>query len=119
MALITGSWDNTTLVCGLHPQDKEQQVMEMKTSSRLLFYACPKCDPTKCAPHESPCKNQLSAYEYERMLDHIASVIATADENDEVANLRNYRWKRKTYEFCVLQHDGNKMTISVADKSCV
>ncbi len=119
MALITGSWKDTTLVCGNHKETGDFPKMELDTSSRLLAYVCPKCSALNRKDDEPVCKNRLTVYDYEKMLDHIASLVADADANDEVLNLNNYRWKRKTTEFKVLKHDGNSMTISVIDKTLV
>lgn len=117
MAMIPGSWDKTKLVCGNHPHLSTPPEMEMAASAHMLFYACTKCEAHMCDEDETPCKNRLSSYEYEHMLNHLASVIAEAEANDEFPNLRNYSWKRKSCEFRVLEHDGDKMTVSVRDKA--
>lgn len=117
MALITGSWSNTTLVCANHPNLEEAPAMDISASSRTLAYVCPKCDALNCAEDEDICKNRLPIYEYEKMLDQIASVIADAEENDEITNLRGYHWRRKSYMFKVLKHEDGHMVVSVLDKT--
>jgi hypothetical protein len=116
MALITGSWGNTTLVCGNHPTPP---TMELEIVGKALVYVCPKCSALHRLPNEEACPNKLSAVEYEKMLTHIAKMLAEADARDEVPNLRNYRWRRNSIEFKILEHDGPKMTVSVLDRACV
>jgi hypothetical protein len=116
MALITGSWGNTTLVCGNHPTPPE---MELETVGRNLMYVCPKCSALHRNAGEEACNNKISSLEYEKMLNHIAKMMADADERDEVPNLRNYRWRRNSIEYKILEHDGPKMTVSVIDRACV
>lgn len=117
MALITGSWSDTTLVCGNHPNAENLPEMQLQASSHSLAYVCPKCSVLNCDENEPICKNRLSALEYEKMLNHVASIIADAEESDEVVNLKNYHWKKKTLSFKILRHDKGKMTISVVDRS--
>lgn len=116
MALITGSWTNTKLVCGNHPNGTELPEMELQTSGHTLFYVCPKCSAINRNEDEPACKNRLSALEYEKMLNHIASIVADAEEQDEVPHLQNYSWKKKTLAFKILEHDKNKMVVSVVDR---
>lgn len=117
MALITGSWRDTTLVCGNHPNSNELPEMTLQATAHTLSYVCPKCNPLNLDDNEAACKNKLPATEYEKMLNHVASIIADAEENDEIVNLRGYHWKRKTLSFKILRHDKDKMTISVVDRS--
>ena len=117
MAMIPGSWDKTTLVCANHPNLSSPPRMEMTASAHSLYYACPRCNFCECGEDEEVCNNRLSSYEYEHMLNHLASVIADAEANDEFPNLRNYKWRRKNCEFRVLEHNGDKMTVSVLDRS--
>lgn len=119
MALITGAWGNTTLVCGNHPEQANPPTMELETSGRTLMYVCPKCSALHRSAGEEPCKNRLSSVEYEKMLTHVAKMLAEADARDEVPNLQNYRWRRNSLEYKILKHDGAKMTISVIDRACV
>lgn len=119
MALITGAWNNTTLVCANHPNLDEAPVMDISATSRTLSYVCPKCNVMNCGEDEDVCKNRLPVYEYEKMLDHIASVIADAEDNDEITNLRGYHWRKKSYAFKVLKHEDGNMVISVLDKTIV
>lgn len=117
MAMIPGSWDKTKLVCANHSCSSPLPEMKMTATAYTLSYVCPQCEAHMCADGEPVCKNRLSSYEYEHMLNHIASVIADAEAADEFPNLRNYRWRRKSLEFRVLEHDGDEMTISVLDKT--
>ena len=117
MALITGSWSDTKLVCGNHPNTDELPEMQLQASAHSLAYVCPKCDILNRGENEPACKNRLSAVEYEKMLNHVASIIADAEEHDEVPNLRHYHWKKKTLSFKVISHEKDKMIISVVDRS--
>ena len=119
MAMLTGAWENTKLVCGNHPETGDLPEMQMEPTAHTLFYGCPKSSICNCNDDETPCKNRLSIYEYEKMLDHVASVIAEAEMEDEIPNLRNYKWRRKGLSFRVLEHDGDKMIISVVDKTVI
>lgn len=114
MPMITGAWGNTKIVCANHSDKTKLTEMKIQTDAHSLFYACPFCSEI-----DNPCKNRLSAYEYEHMLDHIASVVAEAEENNEFLNLQNYSWKRKNFVFRILAHDGEKMTVSVLDKTAI
>lgn len=117
MSAITGAWGNTVLVCGNHPTAKTLPVMELSAESRVLTYVCPKCNAANLEEDEAICKNRLTAVDYEKMLNYVASMITDADECDEVPNLKNYQWRRKTLAFKILEHNGEKMTISVLDKT--
>lgn len=107
MALITGSWDKTKLVCGNHKNTENLPVMTLKLFGRTLFYACPHCN------------NRLSSFDYEKMLGHIASVLADAEENNVVQNLENYHWKKKAIEYTVKHHKGDNMVVAVVDATLV
>ena len=117
MALLTGAWTNTKLVCGNHSDEANLPEMELQASGHTLFYVCPKCSAINRGDDEHPCKNRLSALEYEKMLNHIASIVADAEEQDEVPHLQNYGWKKKTLSFKILEHNKNKMVVSVVDRS--
>lgn len=116
MALISGSWENTKLVCGNHPAG-ELPEMELELVSRVPTYCCPKCNPLNCSDNEPICRNRLSAYEYEKMLDYVAGLIADADDAGETPNLKSYTWRRKAISFKILEHKGDAMTIAVIDGS--
>lgn len=117
MAIITGSWRNTTLVCGKHQNTSNPPVMELQLRQGIPTYCCPKCNILACEDDEPVCNNRLSVNEYEKMLSYIATVISDADEAGESPNLTNFQWSRRNLRYRVLQHKDNAMTISVNDKS--
>lgn len=115
MAMITGSWNKTTLICGNHP-DGDEHKMIIQQGPHSLFYACPKHNFDKLEKGETPCYNRINLVDYEKMLNHIADILVDAEINGEEICLTNYTWHSKGKEFKVLKHDKDGLVIKFIDK---
>ena len=118
MAMITGSWNDITLVCcHRHPEPIPMVIQEGPSS---LFYACPKYHPENRAEDERACNNRLSLEDYTKMLSHLHDLIINAEMRDEKIILTYYTWKdRKGTQYKVLKQDGDKLTIEVYNKRAI
>ena len=119
MAIITGAWESTKIVCGNHKETDETPEMFLTSSGRTFSFCCPKCNPLNLTDDEKACKNQLSSYDYEKVIEFISEKIVNAEANGEQINLCNFRWKRKTQEFKVIKHDNEEIIIEFIDKKLV
>lgn len=116
--MITGTWDDITLVCGYRHEEPIPMVIQSGPSSP--FYACPKYHPENRVGNERACGNRLSLQDYTKMLEHLHQKIVEAEMRDEKINLANYEWKdKKGTLFKVLSHEGSKMTIQVYNKRAI
>jgi len=113
--MITGFWQETTLVCGGHP-NVEEVVMTLQQVGKSLYYTCPKHTPENCIEGESPCANRISLKEFEGMLNEIFATLEAADAASTVLNLTNYRWKKRGLEFKVLSHTSRNVKVSVVNR---
>lgn len=116
--MITGSWDDITLVCGnTHDEPVNMVLQEGPTS---LFYACPKYHRENRSEGERACNNRLSIDDFLKALASLHEKIIEAELRDERLQLTNYEWKdRKGTLYKVLKHEGNQLTISVYNKKAV
>jgi hypothetical protein len=112
MSLISGSWKNTHLVCGNHPDSEVAPKMELAVSGATMtpIYACVERNGA------TKCPNCISLREYEKMLDHIAKEIISAEENDESVNLTNFCWRKKSLYFDIKKHSNDEVVVSVRDR---
>lgn len=116
--MITGSWDDITLVCG-NTHD-EPVNMGRQEGASSLFYACPKYHRENRSEGERACNNRLSIDDFLKALASLHEKIIEAELQDERLQLTNYEWKdRKGTRYKVLEHEGNKLTISVYNKKAV
>jgi len=111
--VISGSWNDVTLVCACHDNPVEMVIQQ----GQSLFYACPKYHAENREADERGCNNRLSMDDYMKMLEHLHGVLVEAEMRDERMTLTHYTWKdTKGTQYKVLRHDGNKMVISVLNK---
>lgn len=115
--MITGTWDDITLVCcHRHAEPVPMVIQEGKT----LFYACPKYHPENREPGEPACNNRLSIQDYMKMQEHLHAKIIEAELSDEKLNLTNYEWHdRKGVYYKILSQDNNKLIIQVYNKRAI
>lgn len=118
MAMITGSWNKTTLICGNHPEGEEHQMI-IQQGPHSPFYACPKYNIENLKPNEIQCYNRINLNDYEKMLNHIANILVEGEINGEEICLTNHTWKYRGKEFKVLNHDKNGIVIKFIDKLAV
>lgn len=116
--MITGSWDDVTLVCG--HRHKEPIPMVIQNGPSSPFYACPKYREENREPGERACNNRLSFQDYTTMLNHLHKLLIEAELADEQINLLHYKWKdRKGTEFQVLEQNGRHLVIQVYNKKAI
>ena len=116
--IITGSWDDITLLCGNNHEEPVELVIQPGPSS--LFYACPKYHAEYRSADERACNNRLSIEDFTKMLDHLHGVIIDAELNDQRIQLTNFNWKdRKGTVYKVINHNMDKLVISVYNKRAV
>ena len=108
---IDASWKNVTPICGCH--ENERIEMTIQEGPHSLFYACPKYHPENRAPGERACNNRINLIEYQKMLEKLMGEIAEADCMMGSVDLTNCTWKSKGTEFKVLEHNGDKVTVSI------
>ena len=110
--VITGSWEDITLVCSHRHETPVPMVIQEGPSSQ--FYACPKYHEQNREEGEKACNNHISLQDYTKMLEHLHQKIMEAEMQDEKINLKNHIWKdRKGIEYKVLEQDGNHLTVQV------
>jgi hypothetical protein len=81
--MIKNLWNQTTFLCGCH---KDRVPLEYNAKGETMFYSCPRYlhhDET-----ERACRNNLSFYNAEKILDKLSAEIA---KNDHV-DLTNYQF---------------------------
>lgn len=116
--IITGSWEDVTLICGGNHPEPVELVLQQGPSS--LFYACPKYHPENRDDGERACNNRLSIEDYTKMLEHLHGVIIDAELNDQRIQLTNFTWKdRKGTLYKVVSQNMDKLVISVYNKRAV
>lgn len=101
--MISNMWGNTTLLCGKHTEDVE---MEIVNKSNALFYICPLC------------KNEVSVYDFEKMIKHYSKVITDGYAEDEEMNIANRCWRDKLIRYRVVSHIKNKYKVEVINDRC-
>ena len=115
--LITGSWNDVTLVCACHDKPVNMVIQQGPSS---LFYACPKYHLENREAEERGCNNRLSMEDYTKMLEHLHGLLVEAEMNDERLQLTNYTWKNaKGTQYKVIKQDGDKMIVSVYNKRAI
>lgn len=118
--IITGGWDDVTLVCACHDTKEDMVKMVIQEGPTSLFYACPKYREENRIEGERACNNRLSLEDYTKMLEYLHGTIVEAELNDERIQLTNFTWKNpKGTQFKVLLHNGNKLVISVYNKRAI
>lgn len=115
--IITGGWNDVTLLCACH-QEPVELVLQSGPSS--LFYACPKYHQENRIEGERACNNRLSLEDFTKMLEHLHGTIIDSEMRDQHIQLTNFSWKNpKGTQFRVLDHHGDKFTISVYNKRAI
>lgn len=115
--IITGTWDDITLVCSHRHEEPVPMVLQ---AGKTLFYACPKYHLEQRDLTERACNNRLSLQDYTAMLSHLHQKIMDAEMADEQINLTNYTWHdRKGTVYKVLKHEGRKLTIDVYNRRAI
>lgn len=97
--MITGAWDNLTLICGAKHATDDEIEMVYKQTETDLFYACPKYYPENRGEDECPCMNRISIAEAEKMLSVITDKIEAEEEAGNVFFPENYRFKTTIGEY--------------------
>ncbi|MBQ3570716.1 MAG: hypothetical protein IJA20_08615 [Methanocorpusculum sp.] len=116
--IITGSWEDVTLICGGTHAEPVEMVLQQGPAS--LFYACPKYHAENRLEGERACSNRLSIEDYTKMLEHLHGVIIDAELNDQRIQLANFTWRdRKGTVYKVVSQNMDKLVISVYNKRAV
>jgi len=116
--IITGSWEDVTLICGGNHTEPVEMVLQQGPAS--LFYACPKYHAENRTEGERACNNRLSIENFTKMLEHLHGVIIDAELNDQRIQLANFTWKdRKGTFYKVVSQNMDKLVISVYNKRAV
>lgn len=117
MGMITGLWKGIKLVCGNHTVDNDSEYPELiiQSGPYSMFYACPKGDEINREFGELPCYNRINLIDYEKMLEHISSMIIDAEQNDESVCLKNHKWKDKSRFYEIISHKNDIIVVKMVD----
>lgn len=94
--MITGFWGSTKVFCDEH---KEEMTLVMHSGTPC--YECPVC-------HQN-----ISCYEFEKMINHFQKVITDGMRNFEEINITHFTWNSKAAKYTVLSHSSDKTEVSV------
>lgn len=117
MALLKGSWDWVTLVCGNHEDDTH--IMAIKQGPFSMFYSCPAYYPDGRTDGEPPCVNRLNLVDFEHMLSHLADMQLKSETEAHIIDLNNYEWDHNGAHFKVLSYNENSIVIRVLNKKAL
>lgn len=110
MSIVKNLWENTKVICGNHPDEKNPPEMIVKKTGKIMYYGCPTYSPKEPT---TTCRNAISLADYEKMLEHLGKILTDAFDNFETRNLTNYEWetKNKKIKFKVLSHTNNGLVV--------
>lgn len=100
---ITGTWANTTLLCGNEAHALTALVLE-RVGKRLV-YRCP----------IEGCSFEVSAFDFEKILEKISKKIIETEEADEVFHLKGYRFRHDRFQIRVLEQTENGLSLQVTE----
>ena len=117
MGFISGSWENTKLICKNHGEDLPNE-MKLEQVGKKLVYLCPCYYKENRKEGEKQCTNKLYLTDYEKMLEHVADEIIKGDQNGVLVNLKNHKWKnRKGARFHILKQTAEETLITMINPS--
>lgn len=100
--MVTSLWNKIEVYCDAH---SERLLMHLKQHRGVIFYQCPET-AAAYAEHKSPtCKNDLPLKEFEKMLEHLESILYQAELNNEIPNLQNVQFTINRYRYTVFEHN--------------
>ena len=103
MAYISGAWGRTRLFCGNHPAGEEHE-MQLAEAGGAAFYAC------------GACRNRLRPTDFEKMLEHVAKLVAQADLEGTVLNPSGHKWTRNGIAHEVTGYSDEHIDIRAVDR---
>lgn len=113
--MIKNIWDTIEVYCG-NGHDKLVK-MEIQQGPHSLFYACPKYHPENRHEGERACNNRINLVDYEKMIDHISSILIDAEMNGRVEYLTGHTWSSNGIDFKIIAHDSKIKVLMLSKKS--
>lgn len=99
--MVTGLWNKVKIYCDLH-----EELVEMTLSQKngVVYYACALGNSENEKDHGVLCKSTLSLKDFEKMLDHISTVMCDAIKNNEEPNLKNTQFTLGKIKYKIFEH---------------
>lgn len=108
----TNSWNNITLICANHGDDKTNQMILQQ--GHTLFYACP------CYKSENGsrgCKNNLTLHAFEKLLDRLDN--ESQSNPLEVMDIKGFKWKDNGVDYEVIEQKDEHFTVSILNRKSI
>ena len=113
MYYISKAWQHTKLICGNHGDDLTHE-MRLEETGKTLTYICPNFTEETRKKGECTCNNKITLYDFEKMLDKVASTIIKADMKNEIIHLDNFTWKNNQgISYKVIKHAPEEIIVTV------
>ena len=114
MSTVKNLWSTTKIVCGNHPNETNPPEMVAKKTGNVVYYGCSTYSPKSPT---TTCRNAVKTSDIEKMIDHLADILAESFDNFEARNLTNYEWtsKNKKIHFKVLSHTNKELVVQVTN----
>lgn len=99
--MVQNLWKNTVPCCANHLPQKV--VMQFEASGKNLIYKC------------TECKNQISASDFEKILDSISKICVTRSRNSEWGKIDSEKFMIRKHIKCEVleQTDDEKYYVSI------
>jgi len=114
--MITNIWDKLVLVCGNHPDDKEEQMwIHEGVPGKSPFYSCPRYVSVFRKEGSKSCNNRFSINEMQQLIKKLEELIKDPVSPYNV-NLMGYKWTENGIDYEVLKHSSEEIRISVLNR---
>lgn len=114
--MVSHLWDKIELYCNNGHDSLVKMDLVPMGKHQTLYYACPKGFDADRNENEPMCRNRVSVKEFEKILDHISSILYDAEMNNEVINLQNIKWTQKGIRCYIFEHN-DKIKVLVYNRN--
>lgn len=104
--MIKNLWNQTTFICGCHDHRVE---MEYNAKGETMFYSCPKYLDHQ--PGEQACRNNLSFFNAEKILDKFSKLVA---ENDGL-DMKGMKFSYRGIDVKVVKYTEDKLELEIVN----
>lgn len=101
--MVKNLWNIVKITCANHNNTPE---MKLSNTGKRLLYIC-ECEG---------CNNKITIDDYENALKKISSEIEIAEQQDEIVNLKNYKWVQKNVSHKIICYKENKIVLATLNK---
>lgn len=101
--MIKNLWNVVKITCANHQNTPE---MRLTNVGKRLVYVCD-CEQ---------CNNKITTDDYENAIKKISTEIEKAEQEDEIVNLKNFKWVHKNVEHKIICYKENKIVLATHNK---